>query len=179
MKINKLNVLAPCLSGVLAKAQITPGFQPGNLSVLRIGSTDTPRASSGDPVFLDEYTTNGIFTNSIAIPGLGPTSLIIEGTATSEGAINRSANGNFMNTAPFAFTLTNASGWAQEYFCAVYFPWGAKGRLGLDAMRVFKIVALLILLTVVGTVESSIFRTHRFFVCALQSIYEQIGPDVE
>ncbi len=88
--------LATCLSGLLAHAQITPGFEAGNLIVLRIGDSTATLASSGDPVFLVEYTTNGILTNSVAIPDSGPSSLIIGGTATSEGAISRSANSNFI-----------------------------------------------------------------------------------
>jgi len=84
-----------CLPVALAHAQITPGFEPGNLCVLRVGNGTAALASSGDPVFLDEYTTNGILTNSVAIPTNGPTALII-GSATSEGAISRSANSNFI-----------------------------------------------------------------------------------
>ena len=75
MKTKELLFLASCLSGVLAQAQITPGFEPGNLSVLRIGNSSATLASSGDPVFLDEYTTNGVLAKSVAIPTQGPTSL--------------------------------------------------------------------------------------------------------
>jgi len=88
-------VLALCLPVVLAHAQITPGFEPGNLCVLRAGNGTAALASSGDPVFLDEYTTNGILTNSVALPTNSLTSLII-GSASSEGAISRSANSNFI-----------------------------------------------------------------------------------
>ncbi|MGA2177166.1 MAG: immunoglobulin domain-containing protein [Verrucomicrobiota bacterium] len=109
MKINKLIVLASCLSGVLAHAQITPGFEPGNLSVLRIGNGTASLATSGDPVFLDEYTTNGILTNSIAIPTNGATSLII-GSASSEGAISRSANSNFIVMVGYNTNLLYGSG---------------------------------------------------------------------
>jgi hypothetical protein len=96
VKTRELLILASCLSGVLAHAQITPGFEPGNLIVLRVGNSNATLASSGDPVFLVEYTTNGIRTNSVAIPDSGPTSLIIGGMATSEGVISRSANSNFI-----------------------------------------------------------------------------------
>ena len=115
MKRNKLVVLASCLlAGVLARAQITPGFEPGNLSVLRVGNGVAPLGSGGDPVFLDEYTTNGILTNWVAIPTNGPTALLI-GSATSEGAISRSANGNFIvmvgyNTNyPYSSSLANSA----------------------------------------------------------------------
>jgi hypothetical protein len=115
VKTKELLFLASCLSGVLAQAQITPGFEPGNLSVLRIGNSSATLASSGDPVFLDDYTTNGVMAKSIAIPAQGPTSLIIGGTSTSEGAISRSANGNFIVMAgyntdePYASSLANSA----------------------------------------------------------------------
>jgi len=94
MRIEQLFVLALCLPVIPAQA-LTPGFEPGNLSVLRIGNGVATLASSGDPGFLDEYTPNGILTNSVAIPTNGPASLII-GSATSEGAISLSANSNFI-----------------------------------------------------------------------------------
>ncbi len=114
MKTNTLIVTSLCLSSVLAHAQITPGFEPGNLSVLRVGNGVAPLASSGDPLFLDEYTTNGTLTNSVAIPASGSSSLII-GSASSEGAISRSANSNFIvmagyNTAyPYTSSLANST----------------------------------------------------------------------
>jgi hypothetical protein len=94
-KINALGVVAAALAGALAQAQITPGFEPGHLSVLRVGNGTDTLGSGGDPVFLLEYTTNGVLANTVAIPDSGPTSLII-GSATSEGAISRSANSNFI-----------------------------------------------------------------------------------
>ena len=109
MKLNNLIVLASCLSSVLAQAQITPGFQPGNLIVLRVGLTNMALASSGDPVFLDEYTTNGLLTNSISVPDNGATSLII-GSANSEGSISRSANSNFIVMVGYNTNLNYGSG---------------------------------------------------------------------
>jgi hypothetical protein len=118
MEIKKLLVLASCLSVVQAHAQITPGFQPGNLIVLRVGNTNTTLASSGDPVFLDEYTTNGVLANSMAIPTNGATSLII-GSAASEGAISRSANSNFVVMVGYNTNLTYGSGLPSSSSAAV------------------------------------------------------------
>ncbi|MGA2555024.1 MAG: hypothetical protein ABSG04_01955, partial [Verrucomicrobiota bacterium] len=109
MKVEKLFVLVWCLPVALAHAQITPGFEPGNLCVLRVGNGTAALASSGDPVFLDEYTTNGILTNSVAMPTNGPTSLII-GSASSEGAISRSANSNFIVMVGYNTNLLYGSG---------------------------------------------------------------------
>ncbi len=96
MKTKEVLILTCCLPGLFARAQITPRFEPGNLVVLRVGDSIGVLGNTGNPVFLDEYTTNGALTNSVAIPISGPTSLIIGGTATSEGVISRSANSNFI-----------------------------------------------------------------------------------
>jgi Immunoglobulin domain len=95
MKLNVVIVLALGFFSILARAQITPGFEPGNLSVLRVGDGTNTLDSAGDPVFLLEYTTNGVLAGSVAIPDSGSNSLII-GSATSEGAISRSVNTNFI-----------------------------------------------------------------------------------
>ena len=95
LKINTLVVLVSFLSSILARAQITPGFEPGNLCVLRVGNGTATLDSAGDPVFLVEYTANGVLANSVTIPDSGSNSLII-GSATSEGVISRSANSNFI-----------------------------------------------------------------------------------
>jgi Immunoglobulin I-set domain len=93
--MKKLIVLASFLSGVMAHGQITPGFEPGNLCVLRVGNGSDALSSAGDPVFLLEYTTNGALAHTVTIPDSGSSSLII-GSATSEGAISLSANSNFI-----------------------------------------------------------------------------------
>lgn len=114
MKLIRFFILVSCLSAVLVQAQISPGFEPGDLVVLRVGSRNTTLANTGDPVFLDVYTTKGILTNSVAIPDSGASSLIIGGTASSEGAISRSADSNFIvmvgyNTAyPYSASLADS-----------------------------------------------------------------------
>jgi hypothetical protein len=104
-----LLILASCVAGVLAQAQIKPGFEPGNLSVLRVGDKNSTLAKTGDPLFLVEYTPSGVLTNSIAIPTNGPTALIIGGTSSSEGAISRSANSNFIVIAGYNTDLPYSS----------------------------------------------------------------------
>jgi hypothetical protein len=72
-----------------------PASNPANLCVLRVGNGTDTLDSSGDPVFLLEYTTNGVLSHSVTIPDSGSNSLII-GSATSEGVISLSANSNFI-----------------------------------------------------------------------------------
>ena len=109
LKKYTITIISLGVSGAFVHAQITSGFQPGNLSVLRVGSTSTTLASSGDPVFLDEYSTNGSPLNSVAIPTTGSNALVI-GSASSEGAISRSANGNYIVMVGYNTNLTYGSG---------------------------------------------------------------------
>lgn len=80
---------------------ISAPLTPGNIVILRIGEIGsmTALSSAAFPVFLDEYTTNGVFVQTIALP----TSVVGEdyrlvnnGTATANGYITTSADGRFI-----------------------------------------------------------------------------------
>ncbi len=74
-------------------------FTSGNLVVYRVGDGVASEVSSGNPVFLDEYTTSGTLVQSVAMPITQTGSqypLIASGTATSEGQLNRSADGRYL-----------------------------------------------------------------------------------
>ncbi len=76
-------------------------FTPGDLVVYRVGSGgSTTLVNTGSAVFLDEYTPTGTLVQSIAMPTADATggvhSLIASGTATSEGMLTLSPNGNFL-----------------------------------------------------------------------------------
>jgi hypothetical protein len=74
-------------------------FTSGNLVVYRIGDGVASEVSSGNPVFLDEYTTSGTLVQSVAMPITQTGSqypLIASGTATSEGQLNRSVDGRYL-----------------------------------------------------------------------------------
>ena len=86
---------------LLAVTRLTHGaiFTPGNLVVYRVGSGTGNEVNSGNPVFLDEYTTAGAFVQSIALPttkSLPQWPLIASGTATSEGLLTRSVDGRYL-----------------------------------------------------------------------------------
>lgn len=74
-------------------------FTPGNLVVYRIGDGTRSLVNTGNPVFLDEYTTSGTLVQSILVDSVDINSnkgLVASGTATSEGLLNRSANGKYL-----------------------------------------------------------------------------------
>ncbi|MGA7118719.1 MAG: hypothetical protein WBY94_01410 [Polyangiaceae bacterium] len=84
-----------------------------NLAVYRVGDTAASLASTGNPVFIDVFTTAGVLVQSIAMPTVQnstattPHRLIASGTATSEGLLTLSTNGKYLlatgyDSAPFS-----------------------------------------------------------------------------
>jgi hypothetical protein len=74
-------------------------FSPGDLVIYRVGDESAPLANTGNPVFLDEYTTNGDFVQTIAVPSTASGTnhpLIASGTAESEGMLTRSVDGRYL-----------------------------------------------------------------------------------
>lgn len=71
-------------------------FTTGNLAVYRVGDGTATLVNTGNAVFIDEYTPTGTLVQSIALPTTvsgAQRQLIASGTATSEGLMSRSADG--------------------------------------------------------------------------------------
>lgn len=99
MKLKLLSLLSIFLFSFINL--ISAPLTPGNIVILRIGEIGsmTALSNAGFPVFLDEYTPNGVFVQTIAMP----TSVVGEdyrlvnnGTATANGYITTSADGRFI-----------------------------------------------------------------------------------
>jgi hypothetical protein len=73
-------------------------FTPGDLVVYRVGDSLNPITVSGNSaaIFLDEYSTTGSLVQSIAVPASGANKMSASMTATSEGLISLSNNGNYL-----------------------------------------------------------------------------------
>jgi hypothetical protein len=84
-------------------------FTAGNLAVLRIGDGTESLGSSGNSIFIDQFTTNGTLAGSIAIPDNATNALIVSGSASSEGALTRSADGRLLVIGGYNIALTNAA----------------------------------------------------------------------
>ncbi|MCX7722041.1 MAG: hypothetical protein N2379_03140 [Verrucomicrobiae bacterium] len=96
----------------LAPIAVAAPFTPGNLVIYRVGDGVNMLTNRGNPVFLDEYTTNGVLVQSIMLPtnavdGAHP--LIASGTATSEGLLTRSADGRYLVFMGYGTNLGGAS----------------------------------------------------------------------
>jgi hypothetical protein len=84
-------------------------FVAGNLAVLRVGDGSQTLKSSGNSVFIDQFTTGGALVGSIAIPDNATNALLISGSATSEGALTRSADGRLLEFAGYNIAWTNSN----------------------------------------------------------------------
>jgi hypothetical protein len=76
-------------------------FSGGNVAVCRVGSGTGSLINTGNPVFIDEFTSAGALVQSIAMPttvtAVAPNkALIASGTASSECGLTRSTDGKFL-----------------------------------------------------------------------------------
>ncbi|MFC7480206.1 hypothetical protein ACFQX7_09365 [Luedemannella flava] len=74
-------------------------FGEGNLVVLRVGTGSAALSSAATEAFLDEYTPAGALVRTVALPTTGTGAnrrLTVSGSATTEGALARSADGRYL-----------------------------------------------------------------------------------
>ncbi|HEX3526689.1 MAG TPA: Calx-beta domain-containing protein, partial [Thermoanaerobaculia bacterium] len=94
--LKSLRALVPVLALFCATSLFGAPFTPGNLVVYRVGDGAAALTANGTAVFLDEYTTGGTLVQSIAVPTTTVGSqrrLVCSGTATTEGFLTRSTDG--------------------------------------------------------------------------------------
>lgn len=87
-------------------------FTPGNLVIYRVGDGVAALTNAATPVFLDEYTPAGTLVQSIALPTAvsgANRRLTASGTATSEGLITRSVDGQYLLLAGYDTDVGTAS----------------------------------------------------------------------
>lgn len=109
-----LSVVFVFIFGLVAATQATnrssrvaqapnAAFLPGDLVVVRVGNGVTGLTTSAAPVFLDEFTTAGTPVQTVPVtPTLpGNRRFTISGTNVGEGALNRSANGQYLTLAGY------------------------------------------------------------------------------
>jgi len=99
---------------VLVIIMLCPGlgwgqFTPGNLAILRVGTGSAALTSTSAAIFIDEYNTSGTLVQSVAIPTSGINRLTNSGSATSEGQITLSPDGQYLTLAGYD-TIPGISG---------------------------------------------------------------------
>lgn len=99
----------------LVAVSLPAQFYSGNLALVRLGADGQALANTGNSVFIEQYTTAGSFVNLVTIPDAGSTALINSGSATSEGSLTLSPNGQYLaiggyNTArPYGSSLAGTT----------------------------------------------------------------------
>jgi hypothetical protein len=87
-------------------------FTPGNLVVYRVGDGSANEVNTGNPVFLDEFTTDGTLVQSIALPTAANGAqkpLVASGVGTSEGFLTRSTDGRCLLVPGYGTTTGGSS----------------------------------------------------------------------
>jgi hypothetical protein len=87
-------------------------FTAGNLVICRFGDGSAALTSAATPAFLDEYTPAGVLVQSVPLPTTTAGAnkrLLVSGTATSEGMIQRSPNGLYLTVAGYDAAAGTAS----------------------------------------------------------------------
>src|SRR5438105_2456837 len=75
---------------LLSPLSYSQSFTPGNLVLLRIGDGIQTLSSSGNTLFVDQYSTSGALMSSVSVPDTGGGALLLSGASGSEGALTRS-----------------------------------------------------------------------------------------
>ena len=110
MSVQKV-LFASAVAALSAQAVAAP-LTVNDLVVYRVGTGSAALSSASTAVFLDEFTTTGSLVQSIALPTVssGATSAVTaSGSATSEGLINRSADGKSLVMTGYGTTTGTAS----------------------------------------------------------------------
>lgn len=114
------NLLIGVAALVFAPSSQAAPFAPGDLVIYRVGDGTQTLTNTGNSVFLDEYTPTGTLVQSVAVPTTavagGNQALVASGTASSEGQLTLSGNGQslvFTGYNPPAGTTGSLTGTAS------------------------------------------------------------------
>ena len=81
---------------ILSKGSLFAQFTQGNVVAYQVGDGSVSLTGTAAPAFLKEYTISGAPGFSVAIPTAGAARLTNSGSASSEGLITRSSNGQYI-----------------------------------------------------------------------------------
>ncbi|MBO0698761.1 MAG: cadherin domain-containing protein, partial [Zavarzinella sp.] len=111
---------------------VPAAFTPGDVVIYRTGDGTTTLGSTGNAVFLDEYSPTGTLVQSISMPTTvsgANKQLIAVGNATAEGLMTRSADGGYLLLGGYAANLGGSTGLAGSSPATI--P-RTIGRVGAD-----------------------------------------------
>jgi hypothetical protein len=113
ISIMKKLVISLAVSALTISAAHADWWQDGNLVVLRVGDGVGGLVNTGNPIFLDQFTSGGSLFATLTIPSSGASAMLESGSASSEGFLTRyNKTVLFMgyNTSGGVGSLPNASG---------------------------------------------------------------------
>src|SRR3954470_22409054 len=107
-----MKLVCSCFSFVLlGVSAATAQFSQGNLAVLRWGNGSSGSlASTGAPIFVDQFTTSGSLVNTVIVPSSGANALESTGNATAEGALSLSADRQYLTFGAYNRAVGTGSG---------------------------------------------------------------------
>ena len=107
------HVVAAGLTNTIIQTGATNvAFTAGNIAVVRAGDGIEDLSTSGLPIFLDEYTTNGTLVQSIPLPRTsysGNFPFTFSGTARTEGGLSLTADGRYLLAVGYGGTTAGAT----------------------------------------------------------------------
>ncbi len=107
------HVIAAGLTNTIIQTGATNvAFTAGNIVVVRAGDGVGALSGSGNPVFLDEYTTNGTLVQSIPLPTTsysGNYPFTFSGTARTEGGLSLTTDGRYLLAVGYGGTTPGAT----------------------------------------------------------------------
>lgn len=152
MRIRRLGVAVVAAVASLSSVAGNPSFTPGNIVVLRVGDGVAALSTASAAAFLDEYTTAGVFVQSIALPtvdGGANQACTVRGSTTIDGLITRSTDGSFLVGGCYDAPVATAA---------------IEGTTSAATPRVLYRV------NAAGIVDSSTFMNNQFSGGALRSV---------
>jgi hypothetical protein len=108
---NSVNVLTSAPAALTVSSTSLPLYET-NLIVVRVGDGVQTLATTGNSVFLDQYTTSGAYVNTVFIPDSGPSAVVesgpdLAGSVITGTAITRSADKRLMVLSGYKTNLAN------------------------------------------------------------------------
>jgi hypothetical protein len=94
--------------GVLVVSNTYIPLSPSNIIIARVGdNVQTLSGNTGNTLYLDQYTTNGVYLNSLMAPDSGATPVVEMGAGSDaiyETYLALSSNNNYLNFAGYGFS---------------------------------------------------------------------------
>ena len=133
--INKIKI-SVCLLLLIVSNSYSQ-FSSGNITVFQAGDGSNPLSNTGNPIVLKEFSTSGVLTYSMTVPNTSTVnSLVVSGSATSEGLLSRSNNGLYLVFTGYSQSLPNLTNVTTASSTLIPRSIGIVGAAGLSSFSI-------------------------------------------